>query len=81
MLRRCMTILLIIVVWFVVAYFVGCKVGRFIHDTQNERWDQHNGTKGQGDNSSESSIKHIHHAKEINHDSRETSIKHGKRTH
>ena len=81
MLRWSMTIVLIIIVWFVVAFFVGCRLGRFIHDTQNKRGDQHNGTQGQVGNSSESSIKPIYHTKEIDHDSRKAGIKHGKRTY
>ena len=80
-LRWRMKMLLIIVVWFAVAYFVGCGLGRFIHDTQNHRGDEHGTAQGQVDNGSERIIKHIHHTKEINHDSRKAGIKHGKRTH
>jgi hypothetical protein len=76
-----MKILLILAVWFAVAFFVGCRLGRFIHNTQNNRGDEHSGTQGKVDNSSERSIKHIHHTKEINHDSRKAGIEHGKRTH
>jgi hypothetical protein len=76
-----MKMLLIFVAWFAVAYFVGCKLGRFIHDTQNHRGDEHSGTHDRENNGSESSIKHTHQTKEIDHDSREAGIEHGKRTH
>jgi hypothetical protein len=80
-LRRYMTILLIIVVWFAVAYFVGCRLGGFIHDTQNDRGEEHSGTYDRENHDSESNIKHTHQTKEINHDSRKARIEHGERTH
>jgi p-aminobenzoyl-glutamate transporter AbgT len=81
MLRWSMTIVLIIIVWFAVAFCVGCRLGKFIHDSQNHRGEQHNEIQGQVDKGSERSTKHVHHTKEINHDSRKARIEHGERTH
>jgi hypothetical protein len=53
-----MKMLLIIVVWFAVAYALGCRLGRFIHDTQSDRGEEHGGTCDRENNDSESSFKH-----------------------
>jgi len=76
-----MTVLLVIIVWFVLAYIVGCRLGRFIHDTQNNRGDERSGIHDRENSGSENNIKNTHQIKEINHDSRETRIEHGERTH
>ena len=81
MLRWRMTIVLIIAVWFAVAFLAGCSLGRFIHYGESDRERGHCETQNRENTANYNSIKHIHTIKEINHDSRETRVKHGKRTH
>ena len=71
-------IVLAIVAWFVLACVVGCTVGKFIHDSHSDMKSDYDGTHNSENSHTRSSIKHIDHSKESEHDSGKTRIKNSK---